>query len=410
MTSKLEIDSLTIRNSGNIFSSTLDGNVGDFVWSGSYLYICVAENSWKRVAVASWSAPDQVTGLTADDVGDTTIDLSWNAPSSDDPITDYIIEYTTEQNTLTVFVGSNTTSYQLTNLVTDSEYSIRVAAISSAGTGTYSVTITETPGLFDPTSITGLQAWYDASDASTLYDATTGGSLVAADGGVARWEDKSGNDYHMTQATAGARPLRKASVQNGLDGLRFDGSDDVMTVSGSASSLKALHAEDATFFVVLKAGTTSNPDALYNILDTNAGSSSNVGFRLAYDDRVAVPTNNRINLFVTNGTGNVSDNSANDLFAPNVYGLVSVVSRPTDGTAANRSSIRKNGGTAVENNTDTSSVSTADSTYDLHLGGRGTNSAYLTGDICEIIIYNSALSDTDREAVENYLIAKWGIT
>lgn len=267
------------------------------------------------------------------------------------------------------------------------------------------------PISFSPAYLSGLQAWYDASDASTLYDATTGGSLVATDGGVARWEDKSGNDYHMTQATAGARPLRKASVQNGLDGLRFDGSDDVMTVSGSASSLKALHAEDATLFVVLKAGTTSDPNALYNILDSNAGSSSRVGFRLAYDDRVAVPTNNRINFFVTSGgPSTASDNSANDLFTPNVYGLVSVVSRPTDGTASNRSSIRKNGGTAVENNTLSDSVSTADSTYNVHLGGRGTNSAYLTGDICEVVIYDSALGDTDREAVENYLLAKWGIT
>lgn len=32
------------------------------------------------------------------------------------------------------------------------------------------------------------------------------------------------------------------------------------------------------------------------------------------------------------------------------------------------------------------------------------------GDICEIIIYNSALSDANRTLVENYLLAKWGIT
>ena len=28
----------------------------------------------------------------------------------------------------------------------------------------------------------------------------------------------------------------------------------------------------------------------------------------------------------------------------------------------------------------------------------------------EIIVYNSALSDANRALVENYLIAKWGIT
>jgi hypothetical protein len=34
----------------------------------------------------------------------------------------------------------------------------------------------------------------------------------------------------------------------------------------------------------------------------------------------------------------------------------------------------------------------------------------LNGDIAEIIMYDTALSDTDRAAVETYLLAKWGIT
>jgi hypothetical protein len=32
------------------------------------------------------------------------------------------------------------------------------------------------------------------------------------------------------------------------------------------------------------------------------------------------------------------------------------------------------------------------------------------GDIAEIIIYNTALSDANRSAVESYLISKWGIS
>ena len=35
---------------------------------------------------------------------------------------------------------------------------------------------------------------------------------------------------------------------------------------------------------------------------------------------------------------------------------------------------------------------------------------YLNGDIAEIIIYNSALSDADRSAVESYLMTKWAIS
>lgn len=81
------------------------------------------------------------------------------------------------------------------------------------------------------------QIWLDASDATTLYDATSGGSLVAADGSIARWEDKSGHERHFTQATSASRPVRKTSVQNSLDIVRFDGSDDCMVLLTGLSGL-----------------------------------------------------------------------------------------------------------------------------------------------------------------------------
>ena len=56
--------------------------------------------------------------------------------------------------------------------------------------------------------------WLDGADGTTMYDATSGGSVVAANGTVARWEDKSGNTRHVTQATAGTRPTLRASVIN----------------------------------------------------------------------------------------------------------------------------------------------------------------------------------------------------
>jgi hypothetical protein len=33
----------------------------------------------------------------------------------------------------------------------------------------------------------------------------------------------------------------------------------------------------------------------------------------------------------------------------------------------------------------------------------------LLGDLCEIIIYNTALSDADRASTRSYLAAKWGV-
>jgi hypothetical protein len=35
-------------------SATAVGEVGDIAQDGSFLYVCVANNSWKRVAIAAW--------------------------------------------------------------------------------------------------------------------------------------------------------------------------------------------------------------------------------------------------------------------------------------------------------------------------------------------------------------------
>jgi hypothetical protein len=74
--------------------------------------------------------------------------------------------------------------------------------------------------------VPGVQLYIDFSDASTLYDATSGGSLVAPDGAIARAEDKSGNNFHATQSTSGNRFQRKINILNGRDIAR--GVDDFM--------------------------------------------------------------------------------------------------------------------------------------------------------------------------------------
>jgi hypothetical protein len=59
ITSKLDIrgDSIRIRNSGVVPTNTSDGYKGEIRWDDSYLYVCTANNSWKRVALdgTPWS-------------------------------------------------------------------------------------------------------------------------------------------------------------------------------------------------------------------------------------------------------------------------------------------------------------------------------------------------------------------
>ena len=89
--------------------------------------------------------PGAPTGLSATADGQTEIDLSWTAPSSDGGavITGYKIEVSTNGSSwsdLVANTGSITTSYSHTGLTAGSTRYYRVSAINSAGTGSASNT------------------------------------------------------------------------------------------------------------------------------------------------------------------------------------------------------------------------------------------------------------------------------
>jgi hypothetical protein len=55
-TAKVDINSDTIRlrTTKTPASATAAGNAGDICWDSSYVYVCVAANTWKRAAIATW--------------------------------------------------------------------------------------------------------------------------------------------------------------------------------------------------------------------------------------------------------------------------------------------------------------------------------------------------------------------
>ena len=257
---------------------------------------------------------------------------------------------------------------------------------------------------FLPSNITGLQLWLDASDASTLYDATTGGSLVAADGGVARWEDKSGNARHATQGTSANRPARKTAIQGGLDVLRFDGSNDRLDISSAilgagASPVSIIAVVSMTslsgFPVLVEIGTNPRP----GVADTSG-----------YAFLPGLMADNS-GMYFANVGGNNERFTANGTISTANWYALSVVALGSAFSSSNPTFF-KNG--VSQASTQGAGTSTPDITGSnvtrigcSFVGGAGN---FVSGDIAEILIYDSALSDTDRAAVENYLLAKWAIT
>ena len=67
-------------------------------------------------------------------------------------------------------------------------------------------------------------AWFDPSDATTMFTDTAGTTQATVGDPVALIQDKSGNDWHLTQSTASKRPVLRED--SGLYYLEFDGVDD----------------------------------------------------------------------------------------------------------------------------------------------------------------------------------------
>lgn len=271
-----------------------------------------------------------------------------------------------------------------------------------------------TPSLISP------HTWIDFSDTSTLFDATTGGSVVTNGVGIARAEDKSGNGRNFTQGTAGSRPTFTSNVQNGLGIARFDGGDWLTTVSVK-SVYNFLHSTTSTIFVVNKNGTSANPGGFYSWLGSNAATGNNTGIGFAYDDRniltggtdclnvlcaASIPGSAVYRSVNVLGTAFVTD--FRDVITPNVFGIAALRSDPTNGTAANRIKAAINGNSLIGNNEMSAGVNTGNSTFDFQIGAYGNNVFPFLGDYCELLIFNSLLSTTDQQLVEGYLAWKWG--
>lgn len=217
---------------------------------------------------------------------------------------------------------------------------------------------------FAPTDIAGLQAWFDASDASTFTYSS--GTVVS------QWNDKSGNNKHLTQGTVANQPTRSGTI-NSLASVVFDGNDGM---SNASSSFVA--SRTTSCFVVAKLTNTAAQKSLFS---SEAGQG---------------------NQFRTNsGTLETLKATVAVLYSGGT---------PTLNTASVIAQILT--GTTVRHRIDAVEVSGSNSTTfaattSFQLGNRGTGEGWV-GDIAELLFYDTTLSAGNITAVEAYLKAKWG--
>lgn len=243
----------------------------------------------------------------------------------------------------------------------------------------------------------GCDIAYDFSNPASLYDATSGGSLVASGAAIARAEDQSGNAAHMTQETAANRPLRIVAAQNGLDAARFDGSNDYLT-AGDVADLLAAPLE----MMWLGKRTTLAPLTGY----FGKSRANNTGGRWSL---IADPGNHEALYSADHTTGAIAVAASPGLTSP--VCLIANAAR-VSGTAT--LTLRRNGlgpsSTVPDGNTSVNSTDVVMiGAYQNVTGALSEAGTFLNGDTYECAKWSASMTSHSRQRLEQSRLRKWGI-
>jgi hypothetical protein len=231
--------------------------------------------------------------------------------------------------------------------------------------------------LWTPAEIT-TELWLDADDASTI---------TLNDGNVSQWDDKSGNNQHATQENATKQPT--IQTINGVNALRFDGTDDSMVmpkppfVFGSVSIFSVWDV------------LTANSNYVY-------GSNNSAGETRIYHSRSSAIT------------GRFDANQSDSIPYLGVNGNARVALQESTNLESPYNSYLYRDGTLQGSRLGSELI--GEDIIDMRLGCRaitGSESVFANATIGEMIVINnggSQLSTDTRQKVEGYLAHKWGLS
>jgi hypothetical protein len=274
-------------------------------------------------------------------------------------------------------------------------------------------------GGFNPKSISGLVAWFDAGDISTF-------TLSGTD--VSEWRDKSANQYTVSQSDSNNRPARTGTV-GGRPCIDFDGSNDRLSTDDTGLGTAMSGDKAATVFVVGEMQTSAE-NAITNLGAWLGWGSSSNGTPFVYlrgngTSGAGAGVNLRNDLSATTGqpaAGAVpagdgsSDGTAKDTFiysgsiptAASGHFVVgrthTVLSATGDGIADRPANGATNTGTASRAGTITVNR------FSVGALGRNTFGDFFPGRIAEIIIYSRVLSTDERSKIVQWLGTRYNLS
>ncbi|ABZ95191.1 Pentraxin-related protein [Leptospira biflexa serovar Patoc strain 'Patoc 1 (Ames)'] len=215
------------------------------------------------------------------------------------------------------------------------------------------------------------------------------GGCIGGTNCVTYWLDRSGNNFHVSQAGASAQPVYNPTGIGGFPGVRFYETNATYL---SASCVPELISTSNTIFAMFNdVGMVGNDGIFHNgkklLYLTDNGPNNTLSL---FDIQI-----NNVKLATTTDYGGVGENI--------------LMSLDFNGTTGN---IFKNG--SVVSSSSIPGTAYDCMTYDMSIGryvwSSGTypnNGDYLDGHIGDLIYYDQVLSASDRELVQCYLSSKY---
>jgi len=232
---------------------------------------------------------------------------------------------------------------------------------------------------FDPTQIKNLAAWYDASNAASISQATPGA--------VASWSDLSGNGNTLGQSAASLQPSYSSAGINGVGSVSFNGNAWLL---GSNASFSSNVFNETTIFVVSSQTTPVNGSILQSgtTAHTSFGTSSTPSSRSVFD-------------FNARSSGRLQ--TVNALTGPALWTAAGSITKKSE-------FVRRNGNVLAAG--PAPGVS-ATGSYPFVVGAINTGGTHyiysFKGQLGEIAVYNRFLAPAESAEVEGYLACKWGL-
>lgn len=235
--------------------------------------------------------------------------------------------------------------------------------VAGDGKSFYTTPTIPTPPPFSPADVAGLVAWFKP-DVGTYSDSGMTTPVSADGSAVGGWINQASGVTNATQGTDASRPILKTGIQNGLPILRCDGSDDFLGVTSYVTSAM-------TLFIVFKG---------QNMLAGGSAANEYV--------------------WAKSGSNVIEASFGGGTFPTFAF---------TDQTTSFHLLTLKHTGTNITVYKDGVLVSASAETagQDLNYIGKYSGGLNFSGDIGDVLLYNNALADANREAIEAFVLDRY---